>query len=112
MSVRPEAFGFFDGSEGSYYTWRSKFVRMVHVQKVHVIHKACALDQSVSAKIRENLFEGLETTHLDYLLRIRRLEDHYGDDDGQLDIMPATYPRVEGRTPRRPKEGPIGCVRS
>ena len=87
MSVRPEAFGFFDGSAGEYYTWRSKFVRMVHVQKVHVIHKACALDQSVSARIRSNLFEGLETTHQDYLLRIRRLEDHYGGDESQLDNM-------------------------
>ena len=87
MSVRPEAFGLFDGSEGSYYTWRSKFVRLVHVQKAHVIHKACALDQSVSARIREELFEGLETTHQDYLLRIRRLEHHFGGDDGQLDFM-------------------------
>ena len=80
-------FGNFDGSYGQYPAWKKKFYRLVHVQNTHVAHKCDALDQSVSDKVRNWLFEDLEDNAEDYLARIQRLERRFGGQDRGLDKL-------------------------
>ena len=77
----------FNGSIASYPGWQENFYRVVHVQAVPLIHKVNALDQAVTAEIKNKYFKDLTSSSEDYLIRIKRLEEKFGGPGKHMSTM-------------------------
>ena len=77
----------FDGTCTAYPGWRQQFIMNYHVQDVPVNFKCMAIDASMTDKLKANLFVDLTHSAADYYLRIKRLEERFGNEETQLEAI-------------------------
>ena len=71
----------FAGTVDDYPRFYNSFYNVVHIQPGPVLYKVLALDRLITDERTTRLFSGLGMSPADYVLRIERLEQHYGGPD-------------------------------
>ena len=71
----------FAGTVDDYPRFYNSFYNVVHIQPGAVLYKVLALDRLITDERTTRLFSGLGMSPSDYVLRIERLEQHYGGPD-------------------------------
>ena len=71
----------FAGTVHDYPRFYNSFYNVVHIQPGALLYKVLALDKLITDERTTKLFSGLGTSPSDYLVRIERLEQHYGGPD-------------------------------
>ena len=90
-----------DGTVRGYPGFKQIFYQLIYVQREHYIHKILALEQLVPDSVKKELFQGLQYTVDDLGQRLERLEDRYGGQEKQVELIVNDLQRLQskGRVP-------------
>ena len=74
----------FDGTVKGYPAFKKNFFELVYAQRIGYLHKLMALEYMLPDKIKRELFYDLDNSPVHFGMRIKRLEQHFGGRDRQV----------------------------